>query len=111
MLIGHSFNLADSIESIIQKTLYPRPIGFRIRVVAGYVWKLMATHTMKEKRKQTDYLGYPINLAARLLEVERDAPCLCHQSIEEIIDADKKAKRSIPNDKTAKFSIFYAEVI
>lgn len=89
-LLCHSYELTTSIEKIIEGTEYPRPNGFRIRIVAGYVWKLTATHTKNEKRKQTDYLGYSINLAARLLEVERKVPCLCHQSVKEILNGFKK---------------------
>ena len=87
-ILQHSCKLADSINKTIAKTRYPRPNGFRIRIVAGHVWKLTATHTKDEKRKQTDYLGYSINLASRLLEVDRAIPCLCHQSVNETIDRE-----------------------
>lgn len=64
---------------------------FRIRIVANHVGKLTATHTKNEKRKQTDYLGYSINLASRLLEVERRKPCICHQGVKEILNGKKIA--------------------
>lgn len=101
-ILRHSCELDESITRIIAKTHYPRPNGFRIRIVAGHVWKLTATHTKNEKRKQTDYLGYSINLASRLLEVERAIPCLCHQSVKETIDREEHLGRKIKLLKVKK---------
>jgi len=81
----HSLDLCAAVNQIGGST-FPAPGAFRVRIVAGHVWKLMAARQEKPDSAQTDYLGYTINLGARLLEIERDTAILCHGSVKKILN-------------------------
>ncbi|MCG3204286.1 MAG: hypothetical protein KCHDKBKB_01001 [Elusimicrobia bacterium] len=91
-MLDHSQNLVGAVESLIKRLRYPRPDGFRVRVVAGDILKLEAIHPTDKRKKQIDYAEYPVSLAHSLLEVEKDIPCICHESIREIIADDRLSK-------------------
>lgn len=81
-------NHAVDLESAIQKIMtgvFPSPGSFRIRIAAGHVWRMVASRP-GEVTEQTDYLGYAINLAARLLEIDRESAILCHESVRKILN-------------------------
>lgn len=82
--IARSLDLDSAVNRIAGKT-FPVPGAFRIRIVAGHVWKVIAARLGTES-VQTDYLGYPVNLAARLLEIEREMAIICHGSIKKILN-------------------------
>lgn len=83
--ILHSLDLCTAVNQIGGLT-FPTPGAFRIRIAAGHVWKLIAARKEKPDSVQTDYLGYTINLGARLLEIERDTAILCHGSVKRILN-------------------------
>lgn len=78
--LRHSMELVSSVRDLTKHT-FPTPGPFRVRITAGHVWKMMAHRTGQRASTQTDYLGYPVNLAARLLEIERESAILCHESV------------------------------
>lgn len=65
----------------------PRPDGFRIRVVVGHAWKIVARTCPNNRlcKNQLDFIGYPINLSSRLLRIAPSIPCICHESAKEIV--------------------------
>ena len=103
MLPGHNCGMAikflrdmdclgNFMGTVIKKTAWPRPDGFRIRIAAGHVSKLTIKICETECTFQKDYIGYPINLASRILEVMKDSSvCICHESVKDII-GQRKAK-------------------
>lgn len=82
--MGHALDLESAIRSITKNT-FPEPGSFRIRIAAGHVWKMVASRP-GQGSTQTDYLGYAINLAARLLEINRESAILCHESVKKILN-------------------------
>ncbi len=70
----------------ITKNTFPAPGSFRIRIAAGHVWKMVARRPGQGASSQTDYLGYAVNLAARLLEIDRESAILCHESVKKILN-------------------------
>lgn len=86
--------LENFMTHTISKTIWPRPSGFRIRLAAGNVSKLHATMCKIDCSFQKDYIGYPVNLASRMLEVFKSSTsCICHESVKDII-GPRKAKAS-----------------
>lgn len=79
--------LAKRIQWDIAELPSPRPDGFRIRVVAGHAWKVLARTCPNNAlcRNQQDFVGYHINLASRLLHVLPEIPAICHESVKEIV--------------------------
>lgn len=106
-IMRKSYLFTEKINSIIQNH-WPRPHGFRLRLVAGYVYKKMVhckncsigIDTEKINRAP-EYIGYPINLAQRLLYVEPQTWCICHESVNQIIGNKRMGVkfRRIPNPK------------
>ena len=84
--------LSLSIGRLIKNLRYPQPGGFRVRVVAGDVLKIEALRNGDQITRRLDYIGYTVNLASSLLDIERDTRCICHESVREIIT--RKTKRS-----------------
>ncbi len=82
--LSHAVDLESAIQKIVTST-FPAPGSFRIRIAAGHVWKMVASRP-GQVTAQTDYLGYAINLAARLLEIDRESPILCHESVRKILN-------------------------
>lgn len=81
------------IDRVIMQSEFPRLGGSRIRVVAGHVLKLRSKFCANDCFLQDDYIGYPINLAARLLEVLKTTePIICHESVKDIVG--KKEEKS-----------------
>jgi class 3 adenylate cyclase len=82
--LRHALDLDAGIQKITKNTC-PAPGAFRIRLAAGHVWKMVAIRP-GQGATQTDYLGYAINLAARLLEIDRESVILCHESVKKILN-------------------------
>ena len=82
--LSHAVDLELAIQNIVKST-FPAPGSFRIRIAAGHVWKMVASRP-GQGTPQTDYLGYAINLAARLLEIDRESAILCHESVRKILN-------------------------
>lgn len=80
----HVLELESAIHRITRNT-FPAPGSFRIRIAAGHVWKMVASRP-EQTLAQTDYLGYAVNLAARLLEIDRESAILCHESVKKILN-------------------------
>ena len=77
----NSYVLGKEIRLMIEAMPYPRPDGFRTRIVMGETWKLESIDRLKIK--EVDYIGYIVNLAFRLLNVEKTVPFICHESIKD----------------------------
>lgn len=82
--LNHALALESAIRGIENK-MFPQPGLFRITVVVGHVLRIVASRTGQESSRQTDYLGYAVNLAARLLEIDRREGILCHESASKIM--------------------------
>lgn len=82
--LSHAMDLELAIQNIMRNT-FPAPGSFRIRIAAGHVWKMVASRP-GQGTAQTDYLGYAINLAARLLEIDRESAVMCHESVKKILN-------------------------
>lgn len=80
----HALELESAIHSITRNT-FPAPGSFRLRIAAGHVWKMVASRP-EQTLAQIDYLGYAVNLAARLLEIDRESAILCHESVKKILN-------------------------
>lgn len=73
---------------------YPRPDGFRLRMTAGYVWKRRSVQRSRTGRRAfPEYIGYPVNLAQRLLEVSPETLCICHDTVRAIVGERKMGIR------------------
>lgn len=71
------------ITSIVNNMSFPRPLGFRIRMVAGDVSRITI---MSGKRMVIDYVGEAMNTAKNLLNVHPSIPFMAHETIKELID-------------------------
>lgn len=87
MLVSAS-KLVVSVNKLIKQQEYPRPDGFRIRLAAGDLLKLIAQHPTDKTRVQIDYSEYPVDLAHSLLQVRKEIPCICHVSVREQVGRD-----------------------
>lgn len=91
-----NFHMAQNVQRIIKRH-YPRPEGFRLRIVQGYVWKIYTNRIVVDLQAKpcdttcayksvthAEYVGYIVNLAQRLLEVMPEKLCIFHESVKEI---------------------------
>jgi class 3 adenylate cyclase len=69
--------------SIVAGCEWPAPDGFRMRIMAGYVHKIMVLDPTDPKRKRfiPEYVGYLANTVARLQEVNPATTCLVHENV------------------------------
>jgi len=67
----------------VEKCAWPRPDGFRIRIVEGHACKIMVLdpNDPKRRRRIPEYVEYPINTAQRLLEVNPETLCLATEGV------------------------------
>jgi len=57
----------------------------------------------KECTFQNDYIGYPVNLAARTLRISKEnTPLLCHESVKDIIGPRKARLANVQFKKVPK---------
>jgi hypothetical protein len=84
--------MSHAIERTIRRLRYPRPEGFRVRVVSGVSWKWSP---QTPNAPTVDYLGYSVNLCARLLEIEKSERLICHESIKELISSRQAKEHGI----------------
>jgi len=78
-LIDSTWDLVSKINRSIARMPSPRPDGFRSRMVCGYVWR-----TERDDNRE-DYLGYHVNLAAKLIKQDREHIFVCHESVKELL--------------------------
>lgn len=98
----HADELVRSVRSVIKHLNYPRPDGFRIRIAAGDVLKLEASHPLDKTKIQVDYSEYAVDIAFGLLGVEKELPSICHETVREIIEADLKGRRLVKFKKVKR---------
>lgn len=78
-------SLSKKVNEIISALPgFPKPDGFRVRVAAGQVFKI------DFGEGQVDYVGYAMNLSARLLRVCPEVPLVVHESVKDIIGEKEK---------------------
>jgi len=91
LMLQHMDCLVQFMVESISRTHYPRPRSFRVRLAAGYVTKLHASICKLECDFQKDYIGYPVNLSSRMLDLaSENNPVMCHESVKDII-GDKRS--------------------
>lgn len=73
------WDLLIKMQELVRKKEFPRPDGFRVRVACGWVMSRVL------KDKETLYWGKHINLAHNLLDVRKDIPFLCHESVKQLL--------------------------
>lgn len=76
-VLKETVKFATSVQTVIRKSPWPRPDGFRVRVSSGHVWK--------KQGNKTDYVGRHVNLAHKLLRVSPQTEFLAHQSFLELM--------------------------
>jgi class 3 adenylate cyclase len=76
--------LCLNVREHIPTMNYPRPTGFRCRFVCAEVTRIEMVHPFSSGIK-VDYVGPAVDLTSRLLSVSRDIPCLCHESMKDIL--------------------------
>lgn len=81
------------MKKIVAECPWPPPQGFRTRVVVGHVDKIEVIDPLDHKRRIPEYVGYAINLAQRLLEIQPGTPLVCHESVLQILGEKKKEFR------------------
>jgi hypothetical protein len=81
----------ESVNKVIHAH-WPRPHGFRLRLVLGYVYKkvmlcrnCLSKPSGRLQGQCAEFIGYPINLSQRILHVEPNISLLCHESVKQII--------------------------
>lgn len=70
---------------IVHSCEWPPPDGFRTRIVCGHVDKLEVTDPINRKTKVSEYVGYAINLAQKLLQISPETHFVCHESVIKVI--------------------------
>jgi hypothetical protein len=94
--------LVKSVRAQIKQMDYPRPDGFRIRMAAGHVLKLEASHPLDKTKIQVDYVEYAVDMTFGLLGVEKESPCICHETVREIVEDNSKAKALVKFEKVKR---------
>lgn len=79
MVVRESLECYSRINALITRQSSPRPVGFRLRAMAGIVSKEMYPDGDK------DYLGYCVNTCHKLLLVEPDIGVMIHESVKETL--------------------------
>ncbi len=46
-----------------------------------------------------DYSEYAVDIAFGLLGVEKESPCICHETVREIVESDSKARALVKFEK------------
>lgn len=83
---GAVVKFMNDLKGVVHDSLFainrspePAPHGFRMRWFSGFVFKRMALdpNDQERKRRIPEYVGYAINTAHRMLEVNPEIPHLC----------------------------------
>lgn len=104
-MLAHADQLIRSVQAVIKQLNYPRPDGFRIRVAAGDVLKLEASHPLDKTKIQVDYSEYAVDIAFGLLAVEKEVPLICHETVREIVEADSMNGERVKFEKVKRPSV------
>lgn len=85
--------LTRESTAVVHACEWPPPEGFRMRIMGGYVHKLMVLDPNDTERKRCipEYVGYLPNTVQRLLEVSPQTTCLIHENIVKPIGVDRHA--------------------
>ena len=82
----HQVGLLNArLLKVVRACEWPSPEGFRMRAVCGHVDKIMVADPQNLKRMMPEYVGYAINLAAKLLDVSPGTNFLCHESVTKVL--------------------------
>lgn len=84
--------LVLDIAEVIADGQLPRPKGFRARITCGNIFEITAIDPYDTSKRQTEYIGYLVNLASRLLGVEDDIPIVCTDRVAESIKTGAKIR-------------------
>lgn len=79
--------------------------GFRLRVNAGYVYKIMVLdpHDPQKERKIPEYVEYTINTCQKLLEVNPEVTCLATDFFVKALGRKRSAFRMRKFGKPSKY--------
>lgn len=69
------WNLTEKLNNYIRIMTFPRPIGFRTRIVLGEAWKL----TMKDDT--VDYMGEQMDFGRRLCDVAKEETLIVSEAV------------------------------
>ncbi len=89
-VIGQIGLLNARLLKAVRECPFPAPEGFRMRMAAGHVDKIMVVDPLDRHREVPEFVGYSINLAQRLLEISPSTPFLCHESVLNVLGNKKK---------------------
>ncbi len=99
--------LQKDMEKLITDETYPRPLGFRVRVTSGIIYRIDEPPLLTNFGDAhapvlltTDFIGDCLNLGSRLLQVRREIPNMIHQSAMELLSL---AEREALNIKKVTF--------
>lgn len=78
--------IQTEMQRIISKLRHPRPKGFRVRVSCGMVSKIWVPPVSKKDRRwKIEYIGFSPSLGDRLLEIEREIPRICTETVRDLL--------------------------
>ncbi len=85
IFLRDTLELIKRMRSLILQWPSPRPGGFRARITLGEVCRLRVYNPKNPNRFRLDYIGYPVNLASRLLEVSPETPLIFSEPVKELL--------------------------
>lgn len=81
--------LSRRVYKMIDSIPYdPKPKGFRVRITSG-TCSVVSDLQPKELK---DFYGHEIDTCARLLDVRREIPLICHESVKDLLDREDARK-------------------
>lgn len=82
--------ITRKIGKLIRACEYP-PVGVRVRITAGYAYKVMVADPSDPERKKLvpEYIEYSINTAERLMEVNPEIVCVVTEEVGKALGAHR----------------------
>lgn len=91
-VLKNAFLIQRRMQAIISELRHPRPDGFRVRVACGMVSKIWVPPIRKSDRRwKLEYIGFSPSLGDRLLEIEREIPCICTEAVRDLLKANEES--------------------
>lgn len=117
-VLMQSIKLQQDLDHIINKMNYPKPNGFRIRLSAGFVWRMTVKFDGKSNcqilncahNHFEDWIGYPLILAERMLKMDRDTALVCCQAVREAAGDSNFDFKKLPIERRRPRGVFVEDV-